>query len=74
MPRWTAQTVVDQAIGRLQHQEIVGRVQAGAPRFLSKTICKEWKEMVVAEVTRVEEERYNIKAVPQSQPGSWTTW
>ncbi|KAJ8344224.1 hypothetical protein SKAU_G00315530 [Synaphobranchus kaupii] len=35
---------------------------------------KERKEMVVAEVTRMEEERYKIKAVSQGRQGSWTTW
>ena len=30
--------------------------------------------MVVAEVSRIEEERYKIKAVSQGQQGSWTTW
>lgn len=71
---WNAQTV-DQAISHLQHQEIVGRVQAGraglgwgeAPRLWSKANRKEKKEMVVAEVTRMEEERYKMKAVSESQ-------
>ncbi len=71
--KWNAQIEVDQAVGRLQHREIVGRVQAGraglgwgeAPRFWSKANRKERKEMVVAEVTRMEEERYKIKAVSQ---------
>ncbi|KAL0188639.1 hypothetical protein M9458_015738, partial [Cirrhinus mrigala] len=60
---------------RLQHQEIMGRVHAGRvglgwgvmPRFWSKANRKQRKEMVVAEVTRMEEDRYKIKAV-------WTTW
>ncbi|KAJ8381264.1 hypothetical protein SKAU_G00020420 [Synaphobranchus kaupii] len=30
--------------------------------------------MVVSEVTRMEEERYKIKAVSQGRQGSWTTW
>lgn len=30
--------------------------------------------MVVAEVSRTEEERYNIKAVSQGRQGRWTTW
>ena len=80
--KWDAQTEVDRAVGRLQHQEIVGRVQAGraglgwgeAPRFWSKANRKERKEMVVSEVIRTEEERYKIKAVSQSRQGSWTTW
>ncbi len=71
--KWNAQTKVDQAISRLQHQEIVRRVQAGrvgqgwgeTPQLWSKANHKERKEMVVAEVTRMEEERYKIKAVSQ---------
>ncbi|KAL0159986.1 hypothetical protein M9458_043711, partial [Cirrhinus mrigala] len=80
--KWNAQTEVDQAVSRLQHQEITGRVQAGRaglgwgamPRFWSKANRKQRKEMVVAEVTRMEEDRYKIKAVSQGQQGSWTTW
>ncbi|RXN29065.1 hypothetical protein ROHU_018794 [Labeo rohita] len=80
--KWNAQTEVDQAVSRLQHQEIMGRVQAGRaglgwgamPRFWSKANRKQRKEMVVAEVTRMEEDRYKIKAVSQGRQGSWTTW
>ncbi|KAJ8364766.1 hypothetical protein SKAU_G00135970 [Synaphobranchus kaupii] len=75
-------STLGRAFGRLQHQELVGRVQAGraglgwgeAPRFWSKGNQKERKEMVVSEVTRMEEERYKIKAVSQGRQGSWTTW
>ncbi|KAJ8367759.1 hypothetical protein SKAU_G00077870 [Synaphobranchus kaupii] len=80
--KWNAQAEVTRAVGRLQHQELVGRVQAGraglgwgeAPRFWSKANQKERKAMVVAEVTRMEEECYKIKAVSQGRQGSWTTW
>ncbi len=80
--KWNAQTEVDQAVSRLQHQEIVGRVQKGraglgwgeAPLFWSRANHKERKEMAVAEVTKMEEERYRIKAVSQCRQGSWTTW
>ncbi|KAJ8394722.1 hypothetical protein AAFF_G00043220 [Aldrovandia affinis] len=66
--KWKAQVEVDQAISRLQHLEVVGRVQAGrtglgwgeALRFWSKANRKERKEMVVSEVTKIEEERYKI--------------
>ncbi|CAM4536072.1 unnamed protein product [Leuciscus chuanchicus] len=72
--KWNTQTEVDQAVSRLQHQEIV-RVQAGkaglewaeAPRFWSKANHKERKEMVVAEVTRrwgVEHESRSRQAAP----------
>ncbi|RXN06597.1 hypothetical protein ROHU_032706 [Labeo rohita] len=80
--KWNAQTEVVQAVSRLQHQEIMGRVQAGRaglgwgamPRFWSKANRKQRKEMVVAEVTRMEEDRYKIKAMSQGRQGSWTTW
>lgn len=80
--KWNAQAEVDQAVSRLQHQEIMGRVQVGraglgwgeVPRFWSKANCKERKEMVVAEVSRTEDERYKIKAVSQGRQGGWTTW
>ncbi|KAL0973496.1 hypothetical protein UPYG_G00204760 [Umbra pygmaea] len=80
--KWNAQTEVDQAVGRLQHREIMGRVQVGragsgwgeTPCFWSKANRKQRKEMVVAEVTRMEEDRYKIKAVSQGRQGSWTTW
>ncbi|KAJ8414518.1 hypothetical protein AAFF_G00037200 [Aldrovandia affinis] len=80
--KWKAQVEVDQAISRLQHLDVVGRVQAGrtglgwgeAPQFWSKANRKERKEMVVSEVTKMEEERYKIKAVSQGCQGGWTTW
>lgn len=75
-----AQTEVDQAIGRLQHQEVVGRVQEGraglgwgeAPRFWSKAKKgrRWWWQRWVA---RTEEERFKIKAVPKGRRRSWTT-
>lgn len=51
----------------------MGRVQVGraglgwggAPRFWSKANCRERKEIIVAEVSRIEEEHYMIKAVSQ---------
>ena len=60
----------------------MGIVQAGraglrwgeTPRFWSKANRKQKKEMVVAEVSRIEEECYKIKAVSQGRQGSWTTW
>ncbi|KAJ8394980.1 hypothetical protein AAFF_G00039310 [Aldrovandia affinis] len=80
--KWKAQIEVDQAISRLQHLEVVGRVQAGrtglgweeAPQFWSKANRKERKEMVVSGVTKIQEERYKIKAVSQGRQGGWTTW
>ena len=80
--KWKAQEEVDRAIGRLKHQEVVGRVQEGraglgrgeTPLFWSKASKEERKAMVVAEVARSEQERLNIKAVSQSRQGGWTSW
>lgn len=57
----------------------MGSIQAGraglgwgeVPCLWSKTNHKERKEMVVAGVSRIEEEHYKINAVSH---GSWTTW
>ncbi|KAJ8409814.1 hypothetical protein AAFF_G00218730 [Aldrovandia affinis] len=69
--KWKAEVEVDQAISRLKHLEVVGKVQAGwtglgwgeAVRFWSKANRKERKEMVVSEVTKMEEEWYKINAI-----------
>ncbi|XP_039516167.1 receptor-type tyrosine-protein phosphatase beta-like [Pimephales promelas] len=78
--KWKAQEEVDRAISRLKHCEIVGRVQEGraglgrseTPLFWSKASKEERKAMVVAEVTRTEQERLNIKS--QSWQGVWMSW
>lgn len=44
------------------------------PPFWSKTSKEERRAMVVAEVTRTEQERLNIKAVLQRQQGGWMSW
>ncbi len=80
--KWKAQEEVDMAISRLKHSEIVGRVQEGraglgrseTPLFWSKASKEERRAMVVAEVTRTEQERLNIKAVSQSRQGGWMSW
>lgn len=80
--KWKAQEEVDMAISRLKHREIVGRVQEGraglgrseTPLFWSKASKEERRAMVVAEVTRTEQERLNIKAVSQSRQGGWMSW
>ncbi|KAJ8332759.1 hypothetical protein SKAU_G00416550 [Synaphobranchus kaupii] len=80
--RWKAEEEVDQAIGRLKHREVVGRVQVGraglgrseTPLFWSKASKRERKAMVVTEVARSEQERYTIKAVRQSRQGGWSSW
>lgn len=78
----TRKPEVNQAVCRLQHQKIVGRVQAGRAGLgwgrlhgsSPKHPRRRKKKMVVAEVTRLEEERYKIKAVSLGQQESWTTW
>ncbi|KAJ8369262.1 hypothetical protein SKAU_G00092900 [Synaphobranchus kaupii] len=66
--KWSAEQAVDQAISQLKHQEIVGWLQPGrsglgwgpAPKLWSKASKKERKELVVSEVTRMEDEMYKI--------------
>ena len=80
--KWKAQEEVDMAISRLKHCEVVSRVQEGraglgrseTPHFRSKASKEERRAMVVAEVTRTEQERLNIKAVSQSRQGGWMSW
>lgn len=80
--KWRAVEEVQKAMGRLQHQEVVGRVQTGRaglgwsdpPILWSKANRKERKDLVVAEVTRVEEEELRVKSVAQGQQGRWTNW
>lgn len=69
-------------IGRLKHQEVVGRVQTGQaglgstipPILWSKANRKERKDLVVGKVTREEQEELRVKSVAQEQQGRWTTW
>ncbi len=80
--RWKAQQEVDQAVNRLQHKEVMGRVQHcraglgwGEPvQFWSKATREQRKSMVVEEVSQVEQDRYLIKAVSQCKQGAWTRW
>lgn len=68
--KWRA-VEVQKAMGRLQHQEVVGRVKTGwaglgwsdPPILWSKANRKERKDLVVAEVTRVEQEELRVKSV-----------
>ena len=80
--KWQADPEVAKAIGRLQHQEIVGRAQVGraglgwgdSPRLWSKATKRERKAMIVEEVSKANQEQYTIKAVSQGRQGRWTTW
>ncbi|XP_061764445.1 uncharacterized protein LOC133557731 [Nerophis ophidion] len=80
--KWQAGPEVAKAIGRLQHQEIVGRVQVGraglgwgdSPHLWSKATKMERRVMVMEEVSRGNQEQYTVKAVSQGRQGRWTTW
>lgn len=80
--KWRAKEEVQKVIGRLQHQEVVGVVQTGRaglgwsdpPILWSKASRKERKDLVVDEVTRIEQEELRVKSVAQGQQGRWTTW
>ncbi|KAJ8398945.1 hypothetical protein AAFF_G00416120 [Aldrovandia affinis] len=77
--KWRAEEEVQKVMGRLQHQEVVGMVQTGRaglgwsdpPVLWSKASRKERKDLVVSEVTRIEQEELRVKSVAQ---GRWTTW
>ncbi len=72
---------MDQAVSRLQHKEILGRVQDsqaglgwGEPvQFWSKATKEQRKAMVMEEVSLVKQECY-LKAVLQGKQGTWTRW
>ncbi len=80
--KWRAKEEVQKVMGRLQHQQIVGMVQIGRaglgwsepPILWSKASRKERKDLVVAEVTRIEQEELRVRSVAQGQQGRWTTW
>ncbi|RXN15474.1 polycystic kidney disease 1-like 2 [Labeo rohita] len=80
--KWKAHVEVDQTISRLQQKVTIGRVQVGraglghgeAPKFWSKASRKERKELVVAEVTSIENEQQKVKAIAQGHQGNWTMW
>ncbi|CAJ1066598.1 hypothetical protein ROHU_018794 [Xyrichtys novacula] len=80
--KWKAPEEVENAIARLQHKEVMGATQTShaglgwaAPRqFWSKATRRERKTMVVDKVTRVEQERFHIKAISQGSQGAWTQW
>ncbi len=79
--KWRAKEEV-QKMERLQHKQIVGMVQtrrAGLgwsepPILWSKASKKERKDLVVAEVTRIEQEELRVRSVAQGQQGQRTTW
>ena len=80
--KWKAHDEVDQAVSRLQHKEVLGRVQDsraglgwGQPvQFWSKATREQRKTMVVEEVSQVVKDNYLIKAVSQGKQGAWIRW
>ncbi len=79
--KWRAKEEVQKVMGKLQHKQIVGMVQTGRadgwsepPILWSKASNKERKDLVVEEVTRIEQEELRVRSVAQGQQGRWTTW
>lgn len=80
--KWKAPDEVENAISSLKHKEVMGSTQTGRAglgwaaqrQFWSKATKRERKTMVVDEVTRVEQERFHIKAISQGSQGAWTRW
>ncbi len=66
-------------MGRLQHKQMAGMVQTGwaglggsePPILWSK---ESRKDLVIAEVTRIEQVELRVRSVAQGQQGRWTTW
>lgn len=69
--KWKAEEKVQKAVSRLQHQEVVGRVQTGRgglgwgepPALWSKVGKKERKDLVVLEIIKMDQESYRVQAV-----------
>ncbi|XP_074530869.1 LOW QUALITY PROTEIN: interferon-induced very large GTPase 1-like [Halichoeres trimaculatus] len=72
--KWKAQEEVQKAVGRLQHQEVVGKVQTGRaglgwgdlPKMWSRANRRERKDLVITEVTKMAEEEYRWLGVEQA--------
>ncbi|KAL0968221.1 hypothetical protein UPYG_G00263980 [Umbra pygmaea] len=80
--KWKAQAEVDHAISSLQHREVMKAVQSSraglgwgaAQQPWSKATRRQQKTMVVDEITRLEQERFHVKAISQGTQGAWTRW
>lgn len=76
---WKAEDSVDHAISNLKYQEFIRRTQQGRcglgygkPQKLWSKVCmKEQKKLVVKEVIRMEEGKFLVKSISQSQQGQW---
>lgn len=72
---WKAEEEVQRAVSRRQHQEVVGKVQLGRaglgwrepPCQWSRAGKKERKDLVAAEMARMEQEELKVKAIAQGQ-------
>ncbi len=75
--KWRAKEEVQKVMGRLSHKQIVGMVQTGLaglgwsepPILCSKASRKERKDLVVVEVTRVEQEELRVRSVAHGSRG-----
>jgi len=72
--KWKTQNEVEYAISSLQHREVMGFVQTNRAGLGSCELLQQlWleatkrqqKTMVVDEVTRLEQERFHVKAISQ---------
>ena len=72
------------AFNRQEHQEIIGFLQLrrqgrfwmgiGTRRMVTSRKERSGKSFLIADVAKMEEECYKIRAVSQQQQRSWTTW
>ncbi|XP_078665283.1 uncharacterized protein LOC144907786 [Branchiostoma floridae x Branchiostoma belcheri] len=80
--KWNPEEVINQAISRLKHRDIVGAVQRGRTGLGWGERTQRWeratqterKQLVVEEVKRMEEEGRKVCAVSQKQQGAWVNW
>ncbi|KAI8522085.1 hypothetical protein Bbelb_018390 [Branchiostoma belcheri] len=80
--KWNPEEVINQAISRLKHRDIVGAVQRGRTGLGWRERTQRWeratqterKQLVVEEVKRMEEEGMKVCAVSQKQQGAWVNW
>ncbi|XP_078617582.1 uncharacterized protein LOC144885536 [Branchiostoma floridae x Branchiostoma japonicum] len=80
--KWQVGDVVNQAVSRLRHKDIVGAVQHGRQGlgWGGKTLRwdranpRERKQLVVDEVKRMESEKRRVTAISQKQQGAWVNW
>ena len=79
--KFRAADAVQEAEGRLRHQDIVGSIAKGRQGLgtqetvrWSRATEKERRKLVQEEVRRGEEEKRQVQAASQRSQGSWTRW